>query len=123
MIAPLTSSSTSNDTIKLEPDESCSKHLLSETTSSTYLNKNDTKPMLTNEQIQQQKSKLDSIKQNHSDDNEKENEHLNQVVDSNADSQVGHEEIIDGFSFLTFEFESDFKVSVYIIKKLSLCLL
>ena len=42
------------------------------------------------------------------DDNEKEND-LKQDISTNGEN-IGQEEIIDGFSFLTFEYESDLKV-------------
>ena len=42
---------------------------------------------------------------------EKENEELPAHSSGESDALPGHEEIIDGFSFLTFDLESDLKVN------------
>jgi hypothetical protein len=56
--------------------------------------------------------KQHQAQQQQDDDNEKENDLKQVTADNNSLDNMGHEEIIDGFSFLTFEYESDLKVSV-----------
>ena len=106
MSSVATTSANTNEQIKLEQEDACAK------SNSILAESNNAKI-----ELLKKETKLLNL----NDDNEKENDakqidtgEINASVTTNNGSingEKGHEEIIDGFSFLSFEFESDFKVS------------
>jgi hypothetical protein len=103
----------------------------SSTSSSVLLNTGDMKPEFKYDDNYDEKDKKFSLQSaqeqddpNSStqmcDDNNNTNENnnnnisiKNEKLEQNNIDEMGHEEIIDGFSFLTFEFEADLKVCFF----------